>query len=114
MKYLCFGFVFVLLILQSCRSPVVETPTPEQPSPALPASSPEQPSPIPPTLTPETLIASQTPTLESPAGFKQYQDSVVGVSIFVPESWVMIEVDPGRLTILQSYPEDKYIGGEAF
>lgn len=38
---------------------------------------------------------------------------MVGVSVFVPESWVVVEVDPGRLAILQSYPENKYIGGEA-
>jgi peptidyl-Lys metalloendopeptidase len=58
---------------------------------------------------PEPPTATSTP--ESPAGFKQYQDSVTGVSIYVPASWVVIEVIPGESAILQSYPEDKYVGG---
>jgi len=67
-----------------------------------------------PTPTAEILEVTPSPAIEHPAGFKQYQDSVVGVSVFVPESWVVVEVDPGRLAILQSYPEGKYIGGEGF
>ena len=59
--------------------------------------------------TPELPVATQT--LEPPAGFKRYQDSVSRVSIYVPESWVVIEVIPGQSAILQSYPEDKYVGG---
>jgi hypothetical protein len=59
-------------------------------------------------------VPTTPPAIEPPAGFKQYQDTVAGVLIYVPESWVVDEVDPGRLSILQSYPEDKYIGGEAF
>jgi peptidyl-Lys metalloendopeptidase len=58
---------------------------------------------------PEPPTATSTP--EPPAGFKQYQDSVTGVSIYVPASWVVIEVIPGESAILQSYPEDKYVGG---
>jgi peptidyl-Lys metalloendopeptidase len=61
---------------------------------------------------PESPTATFTP--EPPAGFKQYQDSVTGVSIYMPESWVVIEVIPGESAILQSYPEDKYVGGEPF
>jgi heat shock protein HslJ len=52
-----------------------------------------------------------TPTPEPPAGFKQYQDSMTGVSVYVPESWVVTGVIPGQSAILQSYPEDKYVGG---
>ena len=33
--------------------------------------------------------------------------------MYVPESWVVTGVIPGEYAILQSYPEDKYIGGEA-
>jgi hypothetical protein len=36
---------------------------------------------------------------------------MTGVSVYVPESWVVIEVIPGESAILQSYPEDKYVGG---
>jgi heat shock protein HslJ len=53
------------------------------------------------------------PTIEPPAGFKPYQDPVTGVSVYVPESWVVTGVVPGQFAILQSYPEDKYVGGEA-
>jgi hypothetical protein len=60
------------------------------------------PSPEPPTA---------MPTPEPPAGFKQYQDSVTGVSVYVPESWFVIEVIPSESAILQSYSEDKYAGG---
>ena len=58
---------------------------------------------------PEPPTATSTPEL--PAGFKQYQDSMTGVSVHVPESWVVIEVIPGESAIFQSYPEDKYAGG---
>jgi hypothetical protein len=61
---------------------------------------------------PEPPTATSTP--EPPAGFKQYQDSITGVSVYVPESWVVLEVIPGQSAILQSYPEDKYVGGEPF
>jgi hypothetical protein len=91
-----------MLFIQSCSAAVEATPTLEQPSP------------VPPTPTAEILDPTPLPVLEPPQGFKQYQDSVVGVSVFVPESWVVNGVDPGRLSYLQSYPEDKYIGGEPF
>jgi hypothetical protein len=91
-----------MLIIQSCSVFDEATPTLEQPSP------------VPPTSTAEILEPTPPPIFEPPSGFKQYQDTVVGVSVFVPESWVVVQVDPGRLAILQSYPEDKYIGGEAF
>jgi hypothetical protein len=35
-----------------------------------------------------------------------------GVSLWVPEDWTIIEPGP-HWPILQSYPQDKYIGGEA-
>jgi heat shock protein HslJ len=95
------GAQILAFVASSSEALVVATPTLEQPSP------------VPATPTAEILEATPTPTIKPPAGFKQYQDSVVGVSVFVPESWVVVEVDPGRLAILQSYPEDKYIGGEA-
>ena len=43
----------------------------------------------------------------------RYLDAATGIAIWVPESWTVVE--PGAnstTTILQSYPEDKYIGGE--
>ena len=68
-----------------------------------------------PTLTPATMIVEPmlTPTSKPPVGFKEYQDSVVGISVYIPESWVVTGVIDGQYAIFQSYPEDKYIGGEA-
>jgi peptidyl-Lys metalloendopeptidase len=61
------------------------------------------PAPEPPTA---------TPTPEPPAGFRRYVNGPSGVSLWVPESWTVIEPGP-HWPILQSYPQDKYIGGEA-
>jgi hypothetical protein len=38
---------------------------------------------------------------------------MVGVSVFLPESWAVTQVFPGQSAILQSYSETKYVGGEA-
>ena len=95
---------------------VTETFTAQGPTPApsqvAPTPTPDEPTPASPTPTSEVLEATPTPPLEPPAGFKQYEDSVVGLSVFVPESWVVTQVEAGRLAYLQSYPEGKYIGGE--
>jgi hypothetical protein len=97
-----YGILFVVLFIQSCSPGPVTTPTLEQPSP------------VPSTPTVENIEALPSSTFEPPAGFKPYQDSVVGVSVFVPENWVVTLVIPGQSAIFQSYPEDKYIGGEGF
>jgi heat shock protein HslJ len=57
-----------------------------------------------PTITPEPV--------DPPAGFKEYRDSVVGISIYLPENWTVTGVVDGEYAIFQSYPEDKYVGGE--
>ncbi|MFC1879731.1 hypothetical protein ACFLZW_07425 [Chloroflexota bacterium] len=99
MKYSRYLLLFAMLIIQSCSAAVVATPTPEQPSPVPPTPTPtlEQPSPAPPTATAKILEPTQTSTIGPPFGFKTFEDSVAGVSVFVPESWVVIEVDPGQL-----------------
>jgi peptidyl-Lys metalloendopeptidase len=57
--------------------------------------------------------AASAPTSEPPAGFRRYENGPSGVSLWVPESWTIIEPGPhGGTPILQSYPQDKYIGGE--
>jgi hypothetical protein len=71
------------------------------------------PAPAPPTVTPTAVPPTATPTPEPPAGFKQYVDETAGVSLWMPESWVATQIFPGESAILQSYPEDKYVGGEA-
>jgi hypothetical protein len=52
-----------------------------------------------------------------PEGFQQYLDSDTGVSLWVPEDWTIVQAGlqtglPDGTTRLQSYPEDKYVGGE--
>jgi len=58
-----------------------------------------------PTITP-------IPNFEPPAGFKEYRDTVAGISIYIPENWRITGVIDGEYAIFQSYPEDKYVGGE--
>ncbi len=58
--------------------------------------------------------ASLSPIYESAEGFTHYQDTKTGVSIDFPGSWIATGIVPGERVTLQSYPENKYIGGEAF
>ena len=72
-----------------------------------------------PTVEPSTQAdatrAASTPTSEPPAGFTRYLDAASGVSLWVPDSWTVIEPVPsGGAITLQSYPKDKYVGGEPF
>jgi hypothetical protein len=130
-----YGFLLAMLIIQSCSAAVVETPMPTAEAPAIATSTVEQPSSPTPTSTPKepvmatptveqpssptpmptsaTVEVTPSPATEPPAGFKQYQDSVVGVSVYIPESWVVTQVVSGQRAILQSFPETKYVGGEA-
>ncbi|MHC4432579.1 MAG: META domain-containing protein [Planctomycetota bacterium] len=72
------------------------------------------PAPEPPTATPTDVPPTATPTPELPAGFKRHVDTASGVTIWVPESWTIVEPGPhGGPTILQSFLADKYVGGEA-
>jgi hypothetical protein len=47
-------------------------------------------------------------------GYTEYRDEMSGVSLFVPEDWVVTGVVEGQYAIFQSYPEDNYVGGEIF
>jgi hypothetical protein len=96
-------YLILLIFTLSCRLPVVAAPTPEAPTPLSPTAAIEQPTPIPP-----------SPTFEPPAGFREYRDSLAGVSIYLPESWFITGIIEGQYAIFQSYPEDKYVGGEPF
>jgi hypothetical protein len=67
------------------------------------------PAPEPATPTPVVIVP--------PEGFKQYIDTDSGVSLWVPEDWTIVQAGlqtglPDGTTRLQSYPEDKYVGGE--
>ena len=83
----------VILVFEP-PSAVSEAPTPVPPAPTA-----EAPTPIPPTPTAQATEAAPPPAFEPPAGFMQYQDSVTGVSVYVPESWVVTGVVPGQQAI---------------
>ena len=69
------------------------------------------------TLTSNPVIIDETPTLEPvigpPMGFKEYEDKITGISIYIPETWQVTGIVAGQYAIFQSYPVDKYTGGEA-
>ena len=84
-----------------------------QPPDALAGVTPT-PEPAPPTHTPVVMPPTEPPPFEPPTGFKAYHDAAAGISIYLPESWVVTSVIPGQSAILQSYSPDKYVGGEGF
>ena len=43
-----------------------------------------------------------------------YQDPETGIMIFIPKTWIVTGIIEGDIAVLQSYPEDKYVGGEVF
>jgi hypothetical protein len=126
MKHFRYGLLLAVLLLQSCgpaveATPTLEqpglippTPTIEQPGPVPLTPTPEQPSPVSPSPTAEVHAPTPTPAFEPPVGYKEYQDSAVGISVYIPESWVATGIVEGQYAILQSYPVDKYVGGEMF
>ena len=65
-----------------------------------------------PTITPKPVGPTSIQNIELPVGFKEYRDTVVGISIYIPEIWTVTGVIDGEYAIFQSYPEDKYVGGE--
>jgi heat shock protein HslJ len=107
------------VILAFAPPPVVsEAPTPTPPTPTTVVTE-IAPTPtaeateVPPTPTAKATEIPPPPAFEPPAGFKRYVDTGSGVSLWVPESWTVIEPGPhGGPTILMSYPQDKYVGGE--
>jgi len=52
------------------------------------------------------------PVYDPPEGYNPYQDPVTGISIYIPQDWIVTGIIEGEYAILQSYPEDKYVGGE--
>jgi heat shock protein HslJ len=65
-----------------------------------------------PTHTLIVAASSSTPSSEPPAGFNEYRDEVVGLSVYIPKDWIVTGIVEGQYAIIQSYPEDKYVGGE--
>jgi len=88
---------------------------PQQASPEVPLNATVSSTPVSSGVleTSEVIEATPSPTFEPPIGYKEYRDSVAGVSIYIPENWTVTGVIPGQYAIFQSYPDDKYTGGEA-
>jgi hypothetical protein len=72
--------------------------------------------PVPDPAEPVSVDAVPTPTVAPlyvpPEGFNPYQDPLTGISVYIPENWIVTGIIEGEYAILQSYPEDKYVGGE--
>ena len=63
--------------------------------------------------TPTIAFDNDTPTAEIPAWEHHiYSDPITGITILIPDTWIVTGIIEGEFAILQSYPEDKYIGGE--
>jgi len=69
---------------------------------------------MPNTQTPvsEANTPTVTPTVKMLEGFNEYRDEAAGIVVQIPEGWVVTGIIEGESAILQSYPEDKYVGGE--
>jgi hypothetical protein len=79
----------------------------------------DDPMPTESTIAPEdpvsvvvTAAPTPSPVFEPPEGFNRYQDPVTDISVYIPENWIVTGIVEGEYAILQSYPEDKYVGGE--
>ena len=94
-----------MILVQSCRSINTASPTQYLPGPT------QEPLLAQPSPTPAIQPPTETPVDEPPVGFIEYQDSEVGVSIYIPGSWKVTGVIVGQYAIFSSYPEDKYVGG---
>ena len=101
--------LFMLLLISACNFPGKgDVVIPEQPVPTLEQIQ-EEPTPEPATDTPEPA-----PSFSRPDGFIDYSDQIAGVTISYPENWIVTGIIEGDYAIFQSYPLDKYIGGEGF
>ncbi len=72
-----------------------------------------------PAIEPENSVAvdpiplpTSLPVFTPPEGWNHYQDQVTRISVSIPEDWIVTGIIEGEYAILQSYPEDKYVGGE--
>lgn len=104
-KYLTTCLMLSMILVQSCRSISAVSPTQYLPGPT------QEPPLALPSPTPAIQPPTETPVVEPPVGFIEYQDSEVGVSIYIPGSWTVTGVIAGQYAIFSSYPEDKYVGG---
>ncbi len=112
-KSLLAGALLIVSVLTgSCNLPA--SPASVEPigtRPADPTQTALPPTAPPASPTPEPS-PSPVPEYTLPAGYQDYSDPLVGITISIPGSWTVTGIREGEFAILQSYPEDKYIGGE--
>ena len=109
MKILRHTLLFLLLLLSACNFPGRgDTVISDQPAPTLEQKHQE------PTLEPATATPEPKPAYSPPEGFRDYSDELAKVTASLPESWVVTGIVEGGYAIFQSYPMDKYVGGEGF
>jgi len=66
-----------------------------------------------PTEVPPTPTATAAPRI--PDGWYRYADPETGISLLLPETWTVTPRErTSPVTIVQSYPEGTYVGGEPF
>jgi len=64
--------------------------------------------------TPTEVLDNQTLSNSIPPWeYHRYQDSKTGIGLFIPETWIVTGIVDVDHAVLQSYPEDKYVGGES-
>ena len=78
----------------------------------------DEPVSIDPTLEPENPVVvdaapspTSPPVFTPPEDWNPYQDPGTGISVYIPDGWIVTSIIEGEYAILQSYPEDKYVGG---
>jgi heat shock protein HslJ len=86
----------------------------QQDTPEPQGSSLDQPGSTTVATTAEVVKPSPPNTLPLPVGYKEYQDSVVGVSVHIPENWLVTRVIEGETATFQTFPEGKYVRGEEY
>lgn len=96
----------------------IQTQEPDAVKPAITATEAAYPGPVSNEPAAEVATTTATPTPAAPAyqppeGFNPYQDPVTGITVYIPKGWIVTNITEGQFAILQSYPEDKYVGGEA-
>ena len=102
-------FAIFIFTLTACNFPGREVAQPPEPPVEL-----ASPTLAKPTLEPATATPEPIPAYSPPEGFRDYTDELAGVTASLPESWVVTGIVEGGYAIFQSYPMDKYVGGEGF
>ena len=92
-----FSFGIICLLISGCISITIEGSEKTAPAPVVHN---------------ETVELTPLPTIAPPADFRLYQLPGSNIGVYIPGDWVVTGEIYGEFAILQSYPEDKYIGGE--